>query len=98
MKKTILGMLIGIMTIIGTTASFGSTDGKHHRNHRHTTVCKYHKHDNHRCPSTCSTYCAKSSKHKHKMYKNSNVCKYCKQHVCPRPHTPAHCQRRHFKR
>lgn len=87
MKKTIIGMLIGIMTIIGTTASFGNTDGKRHYNHNHcrqTYACKYHKHDSHRCPSTCSTYCTKTSKHKHKMYKNSNVCKYCKQHVCAR--------------
>lgn len=106
MKKTILGMLIGIMTIIGTTASFGATDGKHHHNNhcqcRQTTTCKYHKHNHHDkhccCPSTYSTYCPKGSKHHHKFYKNSNVCKYCKQHVCPRQHAPAHGHRREFKR
>lgn len=97
-------MMVAVMTIIGTTASFGNTDGRHRHNGRHchnTTACCNRNHcDIHRqscCYTTNSTYCTASSKHRHKLYKNSNVCKYCKKHVCTVQHNNTPARRRTFK-
>ncbi len=97
-------MMVAVMTIIGTTASFGNTDGKRYCSERQRhgkTAYKEHYHcDRHKqncCTSTRSTYCPASSKHSHKVYKHSNVCKYCKKHIRTVEHKNTPIRRRTFK-
>ncbi|MCM1079916.1 MAG: hypothetical protein NC344_09475 [Bacteroidales bacterium] len=104
MKKTIFCMMIAIMTVICTTESFGNTHDRNRRTpaRRHgTAVCtncrKCNTGNTYYCTSAGHMYCKASKTHRHKTYKNSNKCKYCKRYVCTRPHKSPQRQRITFR-